>query len=128
MIWTIISAVMPWTSIILFGALAYYVRRNKTLDRSLWERTAQVRDMGSRLDTLKAENYSLRGQLDIITKERERLEIRLVAARERAYQAQVKATAAALKMETASEQERFDAITDLLGGMYPPGSNPNPVP
>jgi len=127
-IWTIISAVMPWTSIILFGALAYYVRRNKTLDRSLWERTAQVRDMGSRLDTLKAENYSLRGQLDIITKERERLEIRLVAARERAYQAQVKATAAALKMETASEQERFDAITDLLGGMYPPGSNPNPVP
>lgn len=128
MIWTIISAVMPWTSIILFGALAYYVRRNKTLDRSLWERTAQARDMGARLDTLKAENYSLRGQLDIITKERERLEIRLVAARERAYQAQVKATAAALKMETASEQERFDAITDLLGGMYPPGSNPNPVP
>jgi len=127
-IWTIISAVMPWTSIILFGALAYYVRRNKTLDRSLWERTAQARDMGARLDTLKAENYSLRGQLDIITKERERLEIRLVAARERAYQAQVKATAAALKMETASEQERFDAITDLLGGMYPPGSNPNPVP
>lgn len=126
MIWTIVSAVMPWTTILLFGALAWYIRKNKVLDRSLWERTAQVRDMGARLDTLKAENYSLRGQLDIITKERERLEIRLVAARERADQAQVKATAAALKMETANEQERFDAINDLLGGMYPSGPNPLP--
>jgi len=127
-IWTIISAVMPWTSIILFGALAWYVRRNKTLDRTVWERTAQVRDLSSRCDTLKAENYSLRGQIDIITRERERLEIRLVAARERANQAQAKAAVVAARMETASEQERFDAITDLLGGMYPPGSNPNPVP
>lgn len=128
MIWTIISAVMPWTSIILFGALAWYVRKNKTLDRTIWERTAQVRDLSSRCDTLKAENYSLRGQIDIITRERERLEIRLSAARERANQAQAKAAVVAARMETASEQERFDAITNLLGGMYPPSSNPNPVP
>lgn len=128
MIWTIVSAVMPWTTILLFGALAWYIRKSKVLDRSLWERTAQVRDMGARLDTLKAENYSLRGQLDIITKERERLEIRLVAARERADQAQVKAAASAMKMEGASAQERFDAITDLLNGMYPSSPNPNPVP
>ena len=128
MIWTIISAVMPWTSIILFGALAYYVRRNKTLDRTVWERTAQVRDLSSRCDTLKAENYSLRGQIDIITRERERLEIRLVAARERADAEIAKASAAAMRMEGASEQERFDAISDLIGGMYPSGPNPYPVP
>ena len=119
---------MPWTSIILFGALAWYVRRNKTLDRTIWERTAQVRDLSARLDTLKAENYSLRSQVDTITRERERLEIRLVAARERADAELAKASAAAIRMEGASEQERFDAIADLLGGMYPSGSNPYPVP
>lgn len=115
MIWTIVSAVMPWTSIILFGALAWYVRRNKTLDRTVWERTRQVRDLSARCDTLKADNYALRGQVDLIAKERERLELRLYAAQERADQAQVKAAAAAMKMEGASAQERFDAISDLLG-------------
>lgn len=127
MIWTIVSAVMPWTTILLFGALAWYVRRNKTLDRTVWERTRQVRDLSARCDTLKADNYSLRGQMDLITRERERLEIRLLAARERADQAQVKATAVAMKMEGASAQERFDAISDLLGGVCP-CSDSNPLP
>ena len=106
MTWTIISAILPWSTLALVGLLMWYSRKAQQLTESLADKTFQIQQMNNQIVQYKV----LQAQSQRQIKE-------LQDAYFRASQAQMRATRVALDAANgAPTEQNAKAIKDLLNG------------
>lgn len=113
--WAVLSAILPWSTFALAGALFYFVRKTGGLTDKLAVRESQVRELSARNDYLKADGLALRDRLSAIDAEYQRVVVRLAESQIRAGRIQAEASEVARKMaEGGTTDENYKRLMRLL--------------